>query len=425
MPRAAELPPSRCNAWVTFFMSSRRGKLLVMQGGGPTPVLNASLFGVLDEANRSVHFDGLLGAQFGMEGLVRRDWIDLSSISPSDLQRIRMTPGATLGSTRYKPTPDDFQQIIDRLRRDDIRALLLIGGNGSLRGGHAIAQAARDLTYDLSVIGIPKTIDNDIPVTDRCPGYGSAARYVAQSVRDLGMDVSALPQPVSIFETMGRAVGWLAAASVLARFGEDSAPHLVYLPEKPFELQRFLAAVDRVVKRLGYAIVVVSEGIQTADGKPVFEIGDATQRDALNRPLPGGVGSHLADVVTRELRIRCRWEKPGLCGRASMLHVSAQDLADAEHVGRTGVRGILQGLRDQAVSLLPLGGSHSSESGCEFLPFSSMAGERKLPPAWIADEEAGVSDGFTQYAAPIVGELLPYARPLAAISNSALKRGNP
>ena len=396
-----------------------------MQGGGPTPVLNASLFGVLDEANRSAQFNRLLGAQFGMEGLVRRDWIDLSSISPSDLYRMRMTPGATLGSTRYKPTPDDFQQIIERLRRDDIRALLLIGGNGSLRGGHAIAQAAKDLGYDLSVIGIPKTIDNDIPITDRCPGYGSAARYVAQSVRDLGMDVSALPQPVSIFETMGRGVGWLAAASVLARFGDDSAPHLVYLPEKPFELSRFLASLDRVVKRLGYAIVVVSEGIQTADGKPVFEIDDATQRDALNRALPGGVGSYLADVVTRELRIRCRCEKPGLCGRASMLHVSAQDLADAELVGRMGVRGIIQGLRDQAVSLLPLDGSSSSETGCEFVPLSSMAGDRKLPSAWIADEGAGVSEAFIQYAMPIVGELLPYVRPLATIANSDLKRGNP
>lgn len=396
-----------------------------MQGGGPTPVLNASLFGVLDEANRSTQFDGLLGAQFGMEGLVRRDWIDLSSISPSDLQSLRMTPGATLGSTRYKPTPDDFQQIIDRLRRDDICALLLIGGNGSLRGGHAIAQAARDLGYDLSVIGIPKTVDNDIPSTDRCPGYGSAARFVAQSVLDLGMDVSALPQPVSIFETMGRGVGWLAAASVLARFGDDSAPHLVYVPEKPFELSRFLASLDRVVKRLGYAIVVVSEGIQTADGKAVFEVGDATQRDALNRSLPGGVGNYLADVVTRELRIRCRCEKPGLCGRASMLHVSNQDLADAELVGRMGVRGIVADLRDQAVSLLPLGEAGSHGNGCEFLPLSNMAGERNLPPAWIADEEAGVSDAFIQYAAPIVGELLPYARPLTTIPCSELKRGNP
>ncbi len=406
-------------------MFARRGKLLVMQGGGPTPVLNATLFGVLDEANRVAQFDSLLGAQFGMEGLVRRDWIDLSSISPSELRRIRMTPGATLGSTRYKPTPDDFRQIIDRLRRDDIHSLLLIGGNGSLRGGYAIAQAARDLGFDLSVIGIPKTIDNDIPSTDRCPGYGSAARYVAQSVRDLGMDVSALPQPVSIFETMGRGVGWLAAASVLARFGDDSAPHLIYLPEQPFELPRFLTALDRVVKRLGHAIVVVSEGINKADGKPVFETGDVTQRDALNRALPGGVGGYLADVVTRELHIRCRCEKPGLCGRASMLHLSAQDLADAELVGRMGVRGIVQGLRDQAVSLLPLSETGSKEDGCGFVPLSMMAGERKLPPSWITDEEVGVSEAFIQYARPIVGELLPYARPLATIANSGLKRGNP
>ena len=349
-----------------------------------------------------------------MEGLVRSDWIDLSSISTSDLERLRLTPGATLGSSRHKPGDSDFEQIVTNLARHNVRALLVIGGNGSLRGAHAIACAADRAGSGLTVIGIPKTIDNDIPNTDRCPGFGSAARYVAQSVRDLGMDLRALPQPVSIYETMGRSIGWLAGASALAKLDERSAPHLVYLPERPFIMDQFLGALDRTVKRLGWAVVVVTEGIKTAEGKPVFEISDATQRDALNRALTGGVGNYLASVVTCELKIRCRCEKPGLCGRASMLHVSEQDLADAELVGRAGVRGALEGRHGHAVSLRPL---CDSGAGYEYVPLESMAGERPVPSGWLAEPEAGgVTPDFVRYAAPIVGDLVPYLVPLADMS---------
>jgi 6-phosphofructokinase 1 len=394
-------------------MPDAQGKLLVLQGGGPTPVLNASLFGVLEEARRGGRFEQVFGARFGMEGLIRGDWIDLSRLSQSDLDRLRLTAGATLGASRHKPSEDDFDRLIETLHRQDVRALLLIGGNGSLRGADAIARAADRAGLELCVIGIPKTIDNDIPSTDRCPGYGSAARYVAQSVRDLGMDLRALPQPVSIYETMGRSIGWLAGAAAMAKLDERSAPHLVYLPEKPFLIDQFLSALDHVVKRLGWAVVVVSEGIKTAEGRLVFEVTDATQRDALNRALTGGVGHHLANVATRELKIRCRCEKPGLCGRASMLHVSSQDLADAELVGRAGVRGAVEGRHAHAVALTPLGAS-GSDPGYEFVPLASAAGERSVPENWLADPEAGgVTSEFLRYAHPIVGELPPYAIPLA------------
>lgn len=390
-------------------MPSSPGKLVVLQGGGPTPVLNATLFGVIDEARP--HFGSILGARFGIEGLLKGDWIDLSTLSLSELNLLRLTPGAALGTTRLKPPESDYDRLIDQFRKEDVRALLLIGGNGSLRGADAIARAANRAGHEMSVLGLPKTIDNDIPSTDRCPGFGSAARYVAQSVRDLGLDIRALPQPVSIFETMGRNVGWLAAASVLAKLDDDSAPHLVYLPEIPFDTGRFVASVDRAVKRLGWAVVVVSEGLCTADGRPVFESSDAAQRDALGRALPGGVGAHLANVVTRELKIRCRHEKPGLCGRASMLHVARQDLADAELVGRAGVRGAVEGRHAQAVSLRPL---DAQGAPYEFIPLDQAAGERHIPAEWLSDGDLPVSDGFVQYASRIVGHLVSYATPLTA-----------
>lgn len=378
-------------------------------------MLNATLYGVIDEARP--HFPSVLGARFGIEGLLKGDWIDLAALSQSELELLRLTPGASLGTTRHKPPESDYDHLIEQFRRHDVRSLLLIGGNGSLRGADAISRAADRASYQMSVLGLPKTVDNDIPSTDRCPGYGSAARYVAQSVRDLGLDVRALPQPVSIFETMGRGVGWLAAASTLAKLDEDSAPHLVYLPEVPFDSGKFIASVDRVVKQLGWAVVVVSEGLCTADGRPIFELADAAQRDALGRALPGGVGQHLANLVTKELRIRCRHEKPGLCGRASMLHVSKQDLIDAELVGRAGVRGAIEGRHAQAISLRPLTDGPASY---EFIPLDHAAGERRVPKEWLADGDLAVSNGFTQYVSRIVGDLVPYALPLSVRSKVLL-----
>jgi ATP-dependent phosphofructokinase / diphosphate-dependent phosphofructokinase len=385
-------------------VSAGARNLLVLQGGGPTPVLNASLFGVIEEAARSGRFNRILGARFGIEGLIKNDLIDLSSLSQSHLQKLRTSPGASLGSTRTKASDTDLELILQNLGRNNIRALIVIGGNGSLRGAQAISDAA-----DICVIGVPKTIDNDIPSTDRCPGYASAARYVAQSVRDLGMDVRALPQPVSIYETMGRSVGWLAAASVLSKLDEDHAPHLVYLPERPFDPQRFLADIDTAVRRHGWAVAVVTEGIKTPDGRPVFEMTTETQRDALNRALPGGVGAYLADMVTSNLKIRCRSEMPGLCGRASMLHVSQQDLVDAELVGRAGVRAALEDRKGTMISLRPLG----NDGPTEVIPLSSAAGgERTMPEEFLDGSPHAVSQKFLSYIRPLVGDLIDYAVPL-------------
>jgi ATP-dependent phosphofructokinase / diphosphate-dependent phosphofructokinase len=230
-------------------VSRMAGNLLVLQGGGPTPVFNTTLFGVVDEAMRQQACGQILGACNGVEGILDDDLIDLAAVPGSQLNALRTAPGASLGTSRYKLSEADIEQIVHRLRLHEIRFLLLIGGNGSMRAADLIAQGAAALDYDLHVIGVPKTIDNDLPMTDRCPGFGSAARFVAQSVRDLGMDVRSLPQPVSIFETMGRSVGWLAAASMLSRRDADDAPHLIYLPEHPFAEEEFLADVERVLAR--------------------------------------------------------------------------------------------------------------------------------------------------------------------------------
>jgi 6-phosphofructokinase 1 len=339
---------------------------------------------------------------------------------------LRSTPGAALGTTRYTPAAADMDRILNQLECHDVRWLILIGGNGSVRGAHAISEAARHAGRDLCVVAAPKTIDNDIAGTDRCPGYGSAARYVAQSVRELAADVRSLPQPVSIFETMGRTAGWLAAASVLGKRDEADAPHLVYLPERAFDVDSFIADVDRVVTRRGWAIVVVGEGLRKADGGVVHENGDASQRDDCNRALPGDVSAMLAQVVTRALKIRCRSEKPGLCGRASVLHIAAQDQNDAELVGSAAVRAALKGHDDCLVSLRPLAPFQQGNEH-QLLPLQSAIGaDRTLPDAWLETSDISVGPAFVQYARPIVGELidsiaslptlLPPARPEVSLA---------
>jgi 6-phosphofructokinase len=389
-------------------MSAALGNLVVLQGGGPTPVVNASLYGVLDEARRSGQFGRVFGARFGVEGLMKDDLVELTNVPQHEIDRLRMTPGTSLGSSRLRAGRDALELIVQNLRRREVTGILFIGGNGTLRGAAALDDAARAASVDLCVVGIPKTIDNDIPGTDRCPGYGSAARYAAQAVRDLGMDVRTLPQPVSIFETMGRSAGWLAAATVLAKIDDDHAPHLIYLPEKPFTTNRFLADVDRVVKKLGWCVAVVSEGIKNEHGRPVFEVAEHSQRDAMYRALPGGVAAHLADVVTQNLKIRCRSEKPGLCGRSSALHLSKQDFRDAETVGRAGVPAAIERRGGNMVSLRPL----NETVATQLVPLSQCAGERVMPAQWLAESDAGVSEDFLNYVRPLVGDLIDYAVPL-------------
>ncbi len=385
----------------------RAENLMIVQGGGPTAVFNASLSSAIAEGICQTKIGSVFGARLGVKGLAQGDVIDLGRMTPEELQALRNSPGAALGSSRFKPTEEDLHRMVAHLRRLDVRHLVFIGGNGTMRGAEIVSAFCRAVDFEVQIMGVPKTVDNDIAVTDRCPGYASAARYIAQSTRDLGMDIRSLPQPVTIFETMGRSVGWLAAASTLAKVAEEDAPHLVYLPEMPFCKERFLADLDRVVTSQGWAVVVAAEGIRNQDGSLVFETSDPSQLDPLKRPMTGGVGQFLAGLVAENLRIRCRSEKPGLLGRASMAHVSTQDQQDAELVGRSGVRALLAGETDKMVALRPL--EDAGETGYDLVPLSAAAGiDRAIPAEWLVDWPLAVTNAFREYLRPLVGELYQY-----------------
>ena len=381
------------------------GNLMIVQGGGPTAVFNTSLSSAISEGVSQQGVGRVLGARYGMRGLVEGDIVELGQMTASDLEFLRNSPGAALGSSRYKPSEDDFDRMVENLRRLDIRSMIFMGGNGTMRGASLVSERCRNAGFSVQVIGVPKTVDNDIAMTDRCPGYASAARYMAQTTRDLGMDIRSLPQPVTILEVIGRSIGWLAAATALAKDREADAPHLIFLPEKPFHAEKFLADLDQIVTKLGWAIVVATEGIRNLDGSLVYELKDATHLDPLARPMTGGVGQFMANLVGEKLKIRCRTEKPGLIARAAMTQVSAQDQKDAELVGRAGVRALAAGETEKMVSLLPIG----TESGYELVPLSEVSdAERPLPAEWILDAAIPVGDRFFNYVKPLVGELTPY-----------------
>jgi ATP-dependent phosphofructokinase / diphosphate-dependent phosphofructokinase len=381
--------------------------LLVIQAGGPTAVVNESLYAVLDSQRQQRNGRRVFGARSGLQGLIEDNLVDLGFLTSSQLELLRHSPGAALGTSRVKPSEAEMSRILSHLRGRDIHQALFIGGNGTMHAALMMSRFCKQENYELQVIGVPKTVDNDINATDRSPGYASAARYVAQSTRDLGMDVRALPQPVSIFETMGRHVGWLAAASVAAKRGEHDAPHLIYLPEVPFDIDRFIADLDAVLKRQDWAIVVVSEGLKDKAGCPVYENADPAQADAFNRPLPGGVGRFLAETVARRLKIRCRDEKPGLLGRASMLHVSPQDKKDAELVGRVAHEALQAGFDEQMIALAPL---HCGETAqTKLVSLESVSGpDRAIPKEWIGGGNPPTNERFLEYLRPIIGELLEY-----------------
>lgn len=389
--------------------------LLIIQGGGATPVFNVSLAAVAERAAEESRIGRVFGARFGMAGLCAGEFVELGKLVADELHEIANSPGAALGTSRFAPTGEDLDAAVQQLRQMRIRYVVFNGGNGTMRGADIFRQHCRSAGYDVQIVGVPKTIDNDIAQTDRCPGFGSAARYVAQSTLDLAMDIRSLPQPVSIFETLGRDVGWLAASSTAAKLLPDDAPHLVLVPEVPFSEETFLGALDDVVRRLGWAVVVVSEGISYADGTPVFQQVVNGRNGGSSRPLIGGVAQYLSGLVSERLGIRCRSEKPGLIGRSCMAHRSRQDIEDAKLVGRAAVRALLAGETGQMIALEPI--AASCHGSTRLVPLSEAGNaRRRIPAQWLSGDMLAVTDQFRDYVKPLIGELSYYRNSLLSRS---------
>jgi ATP-dependent phosphofructokinase / diphosphate-dependent phosphofructokinase len=381
------------------------GNILIAQGGGPTAVINCSLVGVIDEAARlgKNKIKGIAGALHAIDGIINDDLVDLGKESSAVLKRIYHTPGAALGSSRRKIEPDDYGRIVEIFKRHDIRYFLYAGGNGSMHTAYRVDECARSIGYELTVVGIPKTIDNDLAYTDHCPGFGSAARYVATVTREIGIDIESLPTPVSVIETLGRNAGWLAAASSLAREHDGDAPNLIYAPERPFTIDTVLADVQNVYDKLGRVVIVVSEGLKDASGSYLGGNTNKAAQDGFGRDLPGGAAAFLASEISHRLHLRARSEKPGLAARSSIENVSAVDQKEAYLVGKAAVRTAVRGTSGVMMTLeRPTGKGYRCVVGTVSLQDVAIA-EKLLPDAFIASRGNDVTEAFVRYCTPLVG----------------------
>jgi len=390
------------------------GNLIIGQSGGATAVINASLVGAVAEAQRYGRVDGIYGMRYGIEGLLRGEIIDLRQ-QPDDVwPRLLNTPAAALGTCRYKLRDDDPQRVLDLFRRYDIRYLLYIGGNDSADTAHKLALAAAHSGYELHAISVPKTIDNDLPFTDHCPGYGSAARFIALATMDSSMNTITLPThyPVKVIETMGRNAGWLAAASALGKRSEDDPPHIILMPEQRFNADRFLAQVEAVYRRLGYAIVIVSEAMRDETGQSLGAVGQVGA-DAFQHPLLSGAAQYLVDIVMKQMNVRARFDKPGDLQRMASNSISRTDQQEAYLVGQMGVRALLSGEHDKMVTLV----RHiEPEYHCttDVVALERVANEQRvMPEAYLNQDKTMVTAAFYDYALPLIGDPLPRYAALA------------
>src|SRR5947209_7237444 len=327
------------------------GKLLVGQAGGATAVINSSLRGVVAQALTSGCYEAVWGMRRAAEGALAGDLVDLSGLSQDVLAVLARTPGAALGSSRHRVTDDEIERLLDACRRNDVRAFIYIGGNDSADTVHRLARMAARRGDPLAAIAVPKTIDNDLPVTDHCPGYGSVARYVAIATLDSAQDTSSMPTmyPVKFIEVMGRDAGWVTAAATLAARDALDPPHLVYLPERPVAREALVADVERIYQQVGWVVAVVAETLRDERGEPFADPSLSGESDAFGHRLLRGTADTMCRLVQQHLGLRARFDKPGSLQRMSMLCASPIDLAEAEAVGRAAVRLAIDASTDRMV----------------------------------------------------------------------------
>lgn len=395
-----------------------KGNLLVGQSGGPTAVINCSLSGVVEEAMKHDQIGEIIGCVHGADGLLNEDLCDLRKEKPETIANLCQAPAAALGSCRRKLKAEDYERILKVLQAHEVRYFVYIGGNDSADTAHQVGELAKEAGYEMRVMSVPKTVDNDLGFTDHCPGYGSVARAIATFTMDAGRDTEAIGivDNVKIIETMGRNTGWITASTALARQQPDDAPQLIYLPERPLPVDKFLADVKSVFDRLGYCLVCVCEGLKDEKGETLVASERAVDTDSFGHKQMGGVADYLCDQIASNLGIKARFDKPGTIQRMSMLAVSPVDQQEAYLVGQMAVRQSCEGVSDKMVTLeRKPGAEYQCATG--LAPLAEVANaEKPVPDEFINEEGNFVTDAFLEYARPLIGP------PLASYPRLELKR---
>ena len=379
------------------------------QSGGPTAVINASVAGVVNEALNHECIEEIYGGLNGILGILNEDLIDLAGESQQAIRGLQHTPGAALGTCRYKLKKDsDYERVLQVFEAHNIRYFFYAGGNDSQDTANKISKLAKEKGYELRVIGIPKTIDNDLVATDHCPGYGSVIKHISTTVREMACDHEAMGQGdlVSILEVMGRNAGWIAAGAALAKRRDkpNDPPHLIYLPEVPFSAEKFLSDVRRTLSKERYCMIVVGEGLVDAAGNYVHASSSAT--DAFGHSQLGGAGDYLRDLVESNLGIKARTAKFGISQRTAATHASKTDSDEAFLAGEAAVKAAIDGVTDKMVTLIR---GEADQYVCEtgLTDLSEVAnGVKTLPADWINEDGTSMSFQFVKYALPLIqGEI--------------------
>ena len=388
-------------------MENLKGACIIGQSGGPTCVINASAQGVIQTALANENITRVLGAAHGIKGVLADQLYDMGQEDPAELDLLQFTPSSALGSCRYKlADPDvddtDYKRILEIFQKYDVRYFFYNGGNDSMDTCNKISKYMQRVGYPCNIMGVPKTIDNDLSGTDHCPGYASAAKYIATSCMELYQDARVYDTgTVVVVEIMGRHAGWLAGAAGLASWA-GSGPDLVYLPEVDFDMDRFLADVKRVYEANGTCLVAVSEGIHYADGTFVSEA-KTSATDGFGHAQLGGLAVMLADVIKEKMGVKVRGIELSLLQRCGSHLASKTDVEEAYLVGKAAVEAAVSGMTDHMVGLDCVRDEEGYHCQTKLVPLTEAANtERKVPLAWINAQGNGVEQGFIDYALPLI-----------------------
>ena len=383
------------------------------QSGGVTAVINATACGVIESARKSKKLGKVLAGKNGIIGALKEELIDTSLESKRDIAALRHTPGGAFGSCRYKlkslsENKAEYQRLIDVFQAHDIGYFFYNGGGDSQDTANKVSQLSLQMGHPICCIGIPKTVDNDLPMTDTCPGFGSVAKYVAVSTMEAGLDVASMAESstkIFVLEVMGRHAGWIAAASGLAKDNPSAPPHIILFPEVAFDKVKFLARVKQTVNRVGYCVVVASEGAQHAGGR---FLADAGAKDAFGHTQLGGVAPALVEMIKGAHGYKCHWSVADYLQRAARHIASATDVAQAYAVGEAAVQFALEGKN----AVMPvIKRKKTKRYGWEIgeAPLSRVANvEKKMPKSFIAKDGFGITGKARDYLEPLIsGEDYP------------------
>mgnify|MGYP001765977612 CR=1 FL=1 len=395
-------------------MSELIGNILVAQSGGPTAVINSSLAGVIQEAGRHDSIEEIYGGANGILGILNEDLIDINDEKQRTIEGLRYTPAAALGTCRYKvdfkKKPERAAKDMDRLfevfQAHNIRYFVYIGGNDSQDTSHKIHEEAIKRSYVLRVIGVPKTIDNDLPHTDNCPGYGSVIKHNATTVLEVGLDVGSMATDdgsCCIIEVMGRSAGWIAAGTVLAKRGNPAnPPHIILVPEIQYDVDAVLAKVKETVEAYKYCVMVVGEGIKNKQGE---EIGaDKTRLDSFGHPVLAGAAEIIKDFVQEKLNTKTRTVLLGYAQRAAAHSASLTDANNAFACGEAAVKAAIEGQSGYMVKIVrEIQPDGSVKWGTGLQPLGDIANvEHFVPRDWISEDGCLPNEKFIEYARPLI-----------------------